>query len=779
MNPFPHLSFFPKKAFNCLPIVLVFSTLFFGEIPQASAVTYTWIPSTGNWSDPANWNCGGCGNYPGQTGNTDDVVLPASSGTITLDVSVTINNFTMPHKTISGPDTLTVNGTMNWTRGVISITMSLGSSSTLNISGTLDKIVNGTLFLAGTTNHSEGKITTGTGATINNSGTYSMTGNTCQVELGNSSFFNNPGQMALSMDGTPFSGFSGTLDNDGTITRSGGTGTLTISPDFINDGTFNHNTGSELRLQGNPIEQNNILNLHGGELLRTGTITVNNPFTLAAGQTWRMTSTTTINLAFSTSGNILFAPSGSGNLNGTGSLLMSGNLTLQINSNTITLNIPVDVGGNCDMLGTGTKTVNNTLTLNGTTDYDDGNLRIENAGKINNMGTFNYNSTGTITFNASPISTVLIENTGTFNVGVNGSISNSGTFLNGNIFKRNGGTGTFTMSCTVTNNGIFEQSTTGTILCNSGSFTNNNTVQGIGTIDFPSSFSQNGTISPGLSPGLLTFDQFNSSGSLNIEIQDDGDGNPATTGSPGSDYDQLAVTGAATLGGTLNLDFLGGYEPTLGNQWTIMTCNPCSGSFATINHPFQNSNAFSVGIVGNDVILTMSQALPVELLDFHAFEKDGDVVLQWETASETNNRSFQIERSVDGKNWENIGFVLGHGTSTTSHEYRFLDEKPLPGTNYYRLRQIDFDGQYSFSKTIIVRVGDGVGIQFYPNPSSGFIFLKTPEDEDVAIEIWDANGRLFLSEINPNPLDVRHLPTGRYFLRIKENGIVEPFIITR
>ena len=85
--------------------------------------------------------------------------------------------------------------------------------------------------------------------------------------------------------------------------------------------------------------------------------------------------------------------------------------------------------------------------------------------------------------------------------------------------------------------------------------------------------------------------------------------------------------------------------------------------------------------------------IPVTLIDFKAALKDKNVALNWSTATEQNNAGWHIERSTTGKDdWQDIGFVKGNGSTNTPQYFSFLDNNPLPNTNYYRLKQTDFDG---------------------------------------------------------------------------------------
>ena len=115
--------------------------------------------------------------------------------------------------------------------------------------------------------------------------------------------------------------------------------------------------------------------------------------------------------------------------------------------------------------------------------------------------------------------------------------------------------------------------------------------------------------------------------------------------------------------------------------------------------------------------------LPVELISFTAALKFDIVELKWSTASELNNDHFTIERSTDLENFEVVATIPGNGTTNVIHHYNTLDPSPVYGRSYYRLKQTDFDGKYSYSD---VRVIDYEGPKFsslraYPNPLSGSV----------------------------------------------------------
>src|SRR5690606_18728758 len=116
--------------------------------------------------------------------------------------------------------------------------------------------------------------------------------------------------------------------------------------------------------------------------------------------------------------------------------------------------------------------------------------------------------------------------------------------------------------------------------------------------------------------------------------------------------------------------------------------------------------------------------LPVTWHYFNGYYADGKSYLEWRTASEINNSGFEVQRSNDGVNFTTIGWVEGNGSTTVEHQYLFTDENPEKGWNYYRLKQIDYDEQFEYSRLIPVFVDDLPQVEVYPNPLRDHIFLS-------------------------------------------------------
>jgi hypothetical protein len=182
--------------------------------------------------------------------------------------------------------------------------------------------------------------------------------------------------------------------------------------------------------------------------------------------------------------------------------------------------------------------------------------------------------------------------------------------------------------------------------------------------------------------------------------------------------------------------------------------------------------------------------LPIELMSFTAdYNADKNLVdINWVTETEINNDYFTVERSRDGEVFEVVGIVDGAGNSTMVKDYGLVDAEPYVGTSYYRLRQTDFDGEYTFSKLVTIENNAGYSdIKVYPNPVIGNANLVFNAQTANAIEITvlDVSGRIVyqanhLAEQGNNEvkLNIEQLGQGMYFVQIGDemNSEVIKFI---
>ncbi|MBS4034780.1 MAG: T9SS type A sorting domain-containing protein [Ignavibacterium sp.] len=189
------------------------------------------------------------------------------------------------------------------------------------------------------------------------------------------------------------------------------------------------------------------------------------------------------------------------------------------------------------------------------------------------------------------------------------------------------------------------------------------------------------------------------------------------------------------------------------------------------------------------------QIVPVELASFIASVNGNDVSLNWMTASEINNRGFEVERqdlstlsSVSNSKYEVIGFIEGQGTTTEVNRYSFTDKGLTPGTYQYRIKQIDFDGTFKFynlAETIEIGVPDRFVLeQNYPNPfnPSTKIRYHIPsvistegKNLNVQLKVYDVLGNEVTTLVNEYHkvgsyeviFDASNLPSGTYFYRLQ------------
>ncbi len=163
-------------------------------------------------------------------------------------------------------------------------------------------------------------------------------------------------------------------------------------------------------------------------------------------------------------------------------------------------------------------------------------------------------------------------------------------------------------------------------------------------------------------------------------------------------------------------------------------------------------------------------ALPIILTNFDASQEKGQVYLDWVTASEYNNKGFNIQRSSDGRSWTDIAFVEGAGETSSAIRYTYLDENARTGLNYYRLEQIDYDGQVGYSDMVTVHLAEKRGFSVYPNPAKNKIYFN-PDDTGV-VRLVNHYGRIVLEAKNVNQLDVSNLPNGIYELVVSTGSVV-------
>ena len=185
------------------------------------------------------------------------------------------------------------------------------------------------------------------------------------------------------------------------------------------------------------------------------------------------------------------------------------------------------------------------------------------------------------------------------------------------------------------------------------------------------------------------------------------------------------------------------------------------------------TNTIYRGVTFIPVALT----LPVKLMIFGAIlNNNAEVLLNWKTSSEINNNGFYVERSFDGVNFKNIGFVKGFGNSNATNEYKYIDNVQLNNqVVYYRLKQADFNGTFEYSNVVIVNsaITENRNYVLYPNPANNSINIINASNEQTNIEIVNVIGqKVFVIKSNSQleQIDISGFKPGIYFVNIIEQS---------
>ena len=243
------------------------------------------------------------------------------------------------------------------------------------------------------------------------------------------------------------------------------------------------------------------------------------------------------------------------------------------------------------------------------------------------------------------------------------------------------------------------------------------------------------SVPAGQSIGLFSFDLPNPKCSADIELVDPAT-DPCVAGSQNAQPTATFLSRAQLAGAV-------GLLTTAGNDNASVPCDP--------NTP-----------------------VPVELTRFTAVAVGETSALEWQTASELGNAGYEVQRNTLGSDWVTIGWVDGNGTKQSASDYAFVDEAPLNGVNYYRLRQVDFDGSEAYSGVASTRFDKRTAVAVYPNPSQGKFRVDFPQvlTGEVLFRVADVNGRLVHERKVVDPgfvsfdLELGHLPDGTYQLDV-------------
>lgn len=190
------------------------------------------------------------------------------------------------------------------------------------------------------------------------------------------------------------------------------------------------------------------------------------------------------------------------------------------------------------------------------------------------------------------------------------------------------------------------------------------------------------------------------------------------------------------------------------------------------------------GYQHNQVVVRLGAAvggpLPLTLLNLSAHRVEYEVDIKWQTQNEVNIKVFHIERSINGRTFDLIGFLTASGSLPGTNNYTFRDQHPSNGTNYYRLKMIDADGKFIYSKVVAVRMDSKGSLQIFPNPATNILFIQVRGvNEKATVQISDVSGRklkeekIILTGNTSFTVDVKDLPKGIYYLLLSTSSKIE------
>lgn len=263
------------------------------------------------------------------------------------------------------------------------------------------------------------------------------------------------------------------------------------------------------------------------------------------------------------------------------------------------------------------------------------------------------------------------------------------------------------------------------------------------------------------------------SGSITLTFDGNIDGKPSYVGTG---------TVMATPGVAVSVLWIGAPD----NVWVISFdgqpyySNPCNTSIPPGTSPNICPWSFVSGnpsCSGTPLVVTGNVVLPVTFTQFIASSTTTNVLLSWKTAQESNNRGFTIERSPDGQHWTDLGFVAGAVNTSTISAYQYIDNLPLTGINFYRLRQEDLDGRITYSEVVTATFRGKKFFTISNNPGNGiYKIMIQPGVGATELSVTDVSGKIILQEKSgiANPvIDISRQAPGIYWLRVKKDNELE------
>lgn len=755
---------------------------------NVSAATCTWVGSSNAaWGNASNWS----GNAV--PGSSDDVVFNngSASNMPELYFSTTVNSITMSAGTFTmSGNTLTVNATASFTGGTLRDGTMYASDFVMSnhrFEGLLIFYKNG----GGNNDMNGGNVFVGPIAFVNNDDSRWRFGTNSPDDFQGICHFSedNSGQIEPAYNGD--NTFSGDISTNGSVnlvTFGAGNGTAVITGTTTLYGTVDFN-----RLTVNTTGQINLDNSSIDELrLIAGTIDLNS-------------NTLTVDNAYFTGGNITDGTVNITNIQSMQNATFTGPLTIE------------KTGGSNNTLAGG-NTFNSAVTIinssnslfrlaNSVGDDYNGviNFRENGSGQLEPAYNGNNTFSGDISTNntSNPVSfgegsgIVIIDGSGFQEFVGNAqmpilnklTINKNGTFYinNLNIFIAN--TLSFTSGVFLTGVNreiIFGDNATHTGAKNSSHISGPVTKRGNDAFVFPTGdgilYAPIGISAPASTGDAFTAQYFNTPYS---NITSLGSGLNNVSSEEHWILDRTSGTSNVNVTMYYHVDRSGGISQQTdlrvsrwnGSQWVSHGNGGTSGTNT-------NGNVISSAAITDFSPFTLGSSttlnpLPVQLLNFNAIPLTSSVKVIWSTTSELNNDFFVVEKSIDGKLWNEIGRVEGADNSNSVSKYMLVDNAPVIGLQYYRLKQVDQNGEFTYSHIASARFTEELVdvVTISPNPAKDIfnVMLLNNEDENASVAIINSLGQTVLQfdhiQSSILTIDMKDLSNGVYALQVTQNGL--------
>lgn len=236
---------------------------------------------------------------------------------------------------------------------------------------------------------------------------------------------------------------------------------------------------------------------------------------------------------------------------------------------------------------------------------------------------------------------------------------------------------------------------------------------------------------------------------------------------------------------TLSVNCQGPECNTTNYLWSGQGATNRTGSSITISAPDSpgeynytaKSTRSGCSAKSTSKVVPVARALPVKLIGFTATKEGEQAQLAWSTSEEVNSDKFNVERSTDGKKWARIGSLPAAGdVLNTVTRYNFTDSDPVPGENLYRLKMVDRDQTFSYSRIVSLNFKTTSVVSTYPNPASDKVMIAASDWESVrTVRIVNNAGQVVYSSDKPQQdIDIQGLASGSYVIGlVRENGTQE------